>query len=931
MDSNQGPSACKADALNQLSYAPRGIEKRDAKIVSTVQFSNFPQPFHNFRASRRYLPKVYLGVNEAAGEIIIPQAIQKPAPKSRMRKFLKIFLISFGIFIGILLLSAILIPLCFEGQIKRIFISELNKNLATPLVINQEDIDLTILSSFPNAAIECKNLAIRESVPGSKKNFAEAGSISLQFNIWDILKKKYIIKKISLSDATIRMITDKSGNVNYKFWKELASGSSGQFSVLLQAVNLSDINFTYTDFRHKQDIGMIIHKGTAKGNFTSTVFTLDADIDALSQRIKTGSNSYLVNREISAATQMNINTSAETYTIKKGKISVDKNDFLVAGSISEKNKTTLDLHIEGDNTELGALIALLPDSYAHSLSGIDSKGDLSFKAAIKGNYSAKESPDVAVTYSLSKGTLYNHKSGDKLTDVFFSGAYTNTGSSSFTIKNFKANHNGDPVAMELQYKNFKNPYIDLQVSGNIPAAILIPSIAGNTVTDVDGYFSLDNIAIHGLLRELRNVSASSVPTGTIGFHNVKFKSNGEDFLVKDGTASVNGNDISFANLSFEAAGSDLHGDLSFHNWLDAVFNASSAMPLAINGNIQSSKIDLGRIVDAFGTKKTSSPAKTSSSSAGNDRWLHVSGTITTEFSNLTWHKINVTNLKTVLKLSPDLIIAHDVSGETMDGNFNVTLSFRKLPSGNYTFETIGQLQSIDVTQLFEQFDNFGQTTITAKNLKGEVSAIISALTVGWDSHFHLNQQSVYAVASMMIKNGQLINYAPMEALSNYINVQDLMDIQFSDLQNEIRISDRTITIPAMQIRSSAMNVDLSGTHTFDNIIDYQVRISLAELLSHKFFGSHHNDDYESNGNGGISIYVSMTGTATNPVITYNKKGAKEKLKENGLEQNKFLDIFKNEPVPDDGKDEDKWKPQKNDDDEDSIEFIDFGDDGQNDQ
>ena len=35
MDSNQGPSACKADALNQLSYAPK-IEAAKVVIISLI-------------------------------------------------------------------------------------------------------------------------------------------------------------------------------------------------------------------------------------------------------------------------------------------------------------------------------------------------------------------------------------------------------------------------------------------------------------------------------------------------------------------------------------------------------------------------------------------------------------------------------------------------------------------------------------------------------------------------------------------------------------------------------------------------------------------------------------------------------------------------------------------------------------------------------
>ena len=39
----------------------------------------------------------------------------------------------------------------------------------------------------------------------------------------------------------------------------------------------------------------------------------------------------------------------------------------------------------------------------------------------------------------------------------------------------------------------------------------------------------------------------------------------------------------------------------------------------------------------------------------------------------------------------------------------------------------------------------------------------------------------------------------------------------------------------------------------------------------------------------------MTGTVNDPIIEYNKREAKQKLKESGLEEQRFIDIFKRDP------------------------------------
>ncbi|MBC8173064.1 MAG: hypothetical protein H7X71_04080, partial [Chitinophagales bacterium] len=126
---------------------------------------------------------------------------QQALPPSRVKKAIRYTLTGLVSFIAVLLLSAVLIPLLFEDSIKRLFIQELNKNLATEVVIDENDIDLTILKHFPNATVVFKNVGIRESIQDSRNNFLHADEISLLFNIRDILKKNYIIQKIIIEKA----------------------------------------------------------------------------------------------------------------------------------------------------------------------------------------------------------------------------------------------------------------------------------------------------------------------------------------------------------------------------------------------------------------------------------------------------------------------------------------------------------------------------------------------------------------------------------------------------------------------------------------------------------------------------------------------------------------------------------------------------------
>ena len=87
----------------------------------------------------------------------------------------------------------------------------------------------------------------------------------------------------------------------------------------------------------------------------------------------------------------------------------------------------------------------------------------------------------------------------------------------------------------------------------------------------------------------------------------------------------------------------------------------------------------------------------------------------------------------------------------------------------------------------------------------------------------------------------------------------------------------------MEIQSSALSVFISGVHSFDNEIDYQIRLLLSELISKKARSKNKNLDNEhgvvvDDGLGRTTLYLRMDGTVDNPNIYFDKIKIKEKIK-----------------------------------------------------
>jgi hypothetical protein len=107
----------------------------------------------------------------------------------------------------------------------------------------------------------------------------------------------------------------------------------------------------------------------------------------------------------------------------------------------------------------------------------------------------------------------------------------------------------------------------------------------------------------------------------------------------------------------------------------------------------------------------------------------------------------------------------------------------------------------------------------------------------------------------------------------------LNNIRFSTLKNEINIADRKIYIPSMEVKSSALNLTVSGIHDFDNMVDYKLKMLLSDVLGKKVKQQHTEfGDIEDDGLGHSQLFLAMKGPADNPSFSYDRKSVGDKIR-----------------------------------------------------
>ena len=130
-------------------------------------------------------------------------------------------------------------------------------------------------------------------------------------------------------------------------------------------------------------------------------------------------------------------------------------------------------------------------------------------------------------------------------------------------------------------------------------------------------------------------------------------------------------------------------------------------------------------------------------------------------------------------------------------------------------------------------------------------------------------------------------------------------------------------IPRFQIESSALNLMFEGTHYFNDSIDYHIKVNLHKLLAQKFNRRLNDIQYmEEDPYEGLNLYLSMSGTLSNPKIKYDKGSAKKKVKDDFKSEKQNLKNLMHNTAPKIDENE-KKKEERYYDVKETPKFMDF--------
>lgn len=793
---------------------------------------------------------------------------------------LKIIGIIASILIGIVVIMGIIFTTLYKDEVERFIIEQINNSVNTK--IDVKEVSFSVFKKFPYASLEFTKVTAEEVTENTKKGtLFSAESIFLQFNVIDILNDNYTIKKIHVNDGIVNLQIDKYGNDNYHFWKKNTDSTDNQLSVELNKLEFNQVTFYLLNEYKNLDFSIEAEDLSLSGNFSKEEFKLKTNAQLYFYRLNSNNHNFVKDKRVYVNTSFNVNQKTGLYSVDNGTVKVQDLTFNVEGTIKNSNKLVLDLSSKGKDLAIDKLVSLLPEHKQGVFNYYNSKGIITYNSTIKGEISATKSPLFTANFDINGGEIQEQKSGQVIKNINLKGTFTNGAEHSFktaelTLEKLDFDVGPGHVSGTYQVNNLIKPYIVINSKAEIDIEAATQFFKLDTFELATGNLSL-NLNYSGYLSELDSVQAKDLKrlnakgNAQLSDANFKILNTPQVYKNVNGDFSFNNNDIVINKLTAKINSSDMAFQGSFTNLLSYLFIDNEK--LTVKANLKSNKV----IMDEFLLSNQENDDSLYMVSLPNNLEFNLNTSIDTFY----FRKFKGYLVKGKFKYNNKTLHANNLEFVTMKGSVNGNIEINE--SANQEILTAANLtlNNVDIKQLFKQCENFGQKYIVANNLEGKTSLAVDFAAV-WDNHLRVKKEKIYANADIVITNGELIDYKPVLAMSKFIEVEELEHISFKTLKTNVEIKNQTISIPNTDIRSSAIDLQLAGTHTFNNVIDYKFRLLLNDILWKKAKKKKkENSEFgyiEDDGLGKTTLFLHMTGTVNDYKIKYDTRSLRKEWK-----------------------------------------------------
>lgn len=780
-----------------------------------------------------------------------------------------------------------------KDQLVPLVLSEINQRMK--IRIHIEDANINFLRTFPHASVtlinttgfahpDCQLNDFKDNVSDTLFHFHR---IDLRFNIRELLQQRYVMNQISLMQGSIQLLTDQQGLVNYQLF-ETQNEEQASFELDIRQFHLRDIHLHLHNLQQRLLFKSDISQMELSGRFNQSRFDMQAAIRQTTYQLVLDQVA-LINQATPWNASSSLSVADSSFLFSQTQFSLKQMDFLLDGRYIHTKKPHIDLVVQGNKLSVKDLISIVPDAYRDYLPTFQTSGDLDIQISANGPINSREQPNIEARLSLHNGKLRDRKlhiTNLNLDASFNNGKQRTLSGTTIEVKKFGFTLQGSSqLNGSGRITNLKKPLLELTLNTDMDLSHLQQLIP----TDYQ---------LQGTMKTTSYFKSN--------LHNWN-EWNSDNFYYITLNSEIEARDIHFQHNKLTLESTSFSANWQ-HNTIriDSLEGIVNSVPLLYTGEIRNATFALFREhqpldfsgdlhaghlnMNTFLPEKKNTTAQDAISLPD-----HLYLKLNCHIDQFTINDLTLRAVSGQLDYQPYDARVRALEAKSLNGYIK---GETRLVQTHQRFSLNAQttVSGLDIRQFFRSFGSFGQTHLTHEHITGVLSGSID-FSSELDSLLQFDMPSMLAAADITIEKGQLHDLEMLYSLSRFIDIEELQDIHFETLQNRIEIKHSRVIIPSMSIRSSAVEMEASGIHHFNNTYSYHLSILLSDILSRKAKRKEANNEFGVIADDGIRtmLPLKIEGRENEYRVSYDRKQAAQKVREDLRQEKESLrSLFREE-------------------------------------
>lgn len=786
----------------------------------------------------------------------------------RLRKYLRYILVGKLIIIGLFVLlygiAMLYVHLHKKDLIEKIH-AELLAKYQTKVSI--EDLSLGIFSTFPNPSLHATGLVAKGPMYQiHHQPLFSASTLRISIKLLDLLLLRVSVGKVALQNGNLFIYTDTSGISNLSFFKKEGVEKTKSESPSFPS-NLIFTNFTIQvlDLHKEKNFHFLLHKlhvkTETKGD--SSTYTIDKEMQVKSLAFNSPNGSFIQNKTLTGKYRIYYHTKRRALHFEDISMAIDKQPFTFTGTfnIDSSQHFTLDIDTKQLNYEFAKTLVLPHISKALSI--VSLTNPLNVRVKLDGPLNGGD-PLVIANWTTSGTRLISPLLN--IDSASFSGMFTNEvvkglprkdPNSKIELTALTGYWEGIPFsAPNISVLNLSKPMVTGAFSSTFNLNAFNNVVKSDALQFSNGTGKL-NVKYTGPLDSISKKNASIdiglvITKGSIAVVplNLTITECITDIAIRNADISIN-------NLS--ATGSD-GSKINIWGTAKNTLALLDEDPGKVSTNIHvySPYLNLNDISKLLrGKSKSTTNKKKSRLSKAIQRidQLLEKETIALDLraDKLQHRNLKASNFTANVKLVSGNWAIEQARFDIAGGSIAIKAGVSAAQQQAHKLSLSATITNVDAPTLMYAFDNFGLKGIKHYNLTGRIHARTNIETYT-DKRGSIARDRLAGNLFFSLKNGSIKNLPALEEIKlKFLQKRHLNDLRFAEISNQLSIVNGIVTVPRMQIESSAFRCFIEGQYGLVGNTDLRIQVPLSNLSAPD--SGYIPKKTKANKRGGPSIYL----------------------------------------------------------------------------